>query len=231
MASAYEAAAAAAARMLAPQESDEAPEDAPVSSEEPAAEVEETTHDAGSFSFGEELPDDLLAELDLDEDDLDMPSDVEEDDDDDEDFEVDSKLKRELAKARREAEHYKQLRIKSARPKWEEEAKKYFPLSETVLSNIEADSRRAFLRKAREAHETVKPFVERHLASITQAAEAERERIREEERERAREQWGVTEVDAPQPPSEAEQQARIERARRTGDLADTIKAMVFPPRS
>lgn len=177
-----------------------------------------------------EVPEDLLEFLALE----DEVEDVALDDDEDDDIDLDElhpRLAKELKKAQKEAAFYKERVVKASRSKWEDEAKRFFPLSEQVLPQIQADSRRSFLRQAQAAHETVLPFVKTAVAAVEAERQAAIEQARQEAREEARQQWGVPRDGPPnEVPDEAEREQRITRARQNGDLAATIKAMVFPTR-
>ena len=214
-------------------EVDEAPE-----GEQPeeavAPEAHETADDveaeAPVVNLDPELPEDV-AEF-LDEPDFDVSddevesvevSDVNEETDEYEDEEV-TKLKRELAKERKRREHAEKLRLQSQRGNWEKEAKKYFPLSEPAWATINASSRRGFLRAARDAHESMKPYVQQFLDQHKADTAAAREAARAKARQEAQEAWGkpLTGPGAPSSPKEAV--AELEKARSTGSLVQVIKA-------
>jgi hypothetical protein len=110
--------------------------------------------------------------------------------------------------------------------KWEAEAIKYFPLSEHALKGIKVDSRRAFLREARIAHEAVLPYVKPLVDQLT----AERERAKAEGalegRQEAANAWGTpTTGPGSVPVLAAASNAELEAARKTGNLAKVISVM------
>lgn len=189
--------------------------------------VEETVEDTSPFEV--EVPDDLLMELALEEDE--DPEEEEPEEEDDDDFSVpDPKLSKALARAQKEAAFYKERVVKSSRTKWEDEAKKFFPLAESVLPQIKAESRRSFLRQAKAAHDTVLPFVKTAVERVNAEKATAIENATAEARAQAEKAWGKPTVEGgPSTPAELDdQQKRLEKARRTGDFADTVRTMLFP---
>lgn len=221
---AEEAAAAAAAQILEAERAEG--QESSASSEETAAEG--TPQDAEQApSLDPELPEGLAEELD--EPDLDEDEDPAGLDEDYEGYsEADQEIVKRLHAAEKKAAYYEDLRLKDSKKLWTAEAKKFFPLSEFALPSIEATSRRAFLKQARAAHETVKPLVKRYLDAAHTSMESEREQMRSEEREKAAKSWGRPSVGSEVPANAAEDVRQIERARARGDLSDVIRAMVFP---
>lgn len=233
MASAEQAAVAAALKMLQPVEAEEA---TPPSSESEVAEeieaevtdeAETTEEDAPLFPELEvQPPEELLEEL-AEEDEEELVAVVEEDEDDEYEREDDPVAKAKIAKLEKQLAHERKLRAKEKTPEWKEEARKFFPLSESVLNEIKADSRRSFLRQAKEAHDTLLPFAKRFADAATRAVEVEREKAAEAARKAAVEAWGQV------PPSEPTEEAKtvtpddaLARARQRGDLTGAIKAMM-----
>lgn len=230
---AEEAAVERASEMFA-QPVEEEPE-APSGDEEvvepPAEEVEEPAQ-TSVFDFEPEVPEEILS--DLEEDDPPPPEEEEEPEEEEDDDFVDpaaARMKRRAIKAEREAAYFRELRAKESRGKWEAEARKFFPLSDTVIPSIQADSRRAFLRQAQNAHNTILPFVKDVAAKAETVREKAVEEARAQARAEAEEAWGKPHASSEVPAEAAEYQAGVDRARQRGDLADTIKAMVFPKRS
>jgi hypothetical protein len=126
-------------------------------------------------------------------------------------------LKRELVKERKRAEHEKSLRVSSQQSAWKKEAVRYFPLSEPQLANINASSRRAYLREAKAAHEAMKPQVQKFL-------DREKKRLQEEAKANAHEAWGKPQVGPGAPPSDAKSRAdALDKARATGSLLNVLK--------
>lgn len=226
-----QAAADAAARLLAG--SDEAQDD-PVSSEEPvAAEApQETEQDLDFDLFGVTAPPELEEELEAPEFELEPEAVEDEEDDEFEDFEdhPDPKLLAKLKRAEKERDFYKQLRVKKDAKDWQAEAEKFYPLSSPFLDQINAQSRRAFLKQAKAFHDTLKPYVDEKIVKPARAAvEAARQKALDEARVEAEKRWGPADIDAPAVPTDATvTRENVERARTKGDLADVIHAMMFP---
>jgi hypothetical protein len=203
------------------------PED--LSGDEPVAEGEDAPEETElEFpTFEVEVPEELLEELSLEELELDDLEEVVEDDEEDEYLsEADARLKKELAAAKKERDYYKSLRTKDARKNWVEEAKKFFPLSGPVLGEIQADSRRSFLRQAKAAHETVLPFVKDVQDRAKEQLVAAKEKAREEAKAEAAKAWGKPTVGNEVVPDLEERTERLERARQNRDLTGAIKAMM-----
>lgn len=218
MSSSEDAAAAAAAALIADQ-GNEAPEDPASGSEEVAVEFP---------SFDIQVPADLLAELE-EEDPLDDEITIDEINRlAEETGEENPDVLRRLAEAERRAAHYEKLRVKEAKKNWVEEAKTHFPLSEPFLDEINATSRRGFLRTAKNIHARMQPLVEEKvLKPAREVIAAEREKTVTEAKEKAKEAWGepVVEDQSQEPPVSAE----IARHRlRRGDFSDTVRSMLFP---
>lgn len=231
MTSAESAAVAAAMKMIQeqPVEAEETPPSSESEAVEESAEVTdeaEVTVEDEELAFPElavEVPQELLDEL-AEEDEA--PVTVEDDEDEEDEFE-DPASKAKIAKLEKQLAHEKALRAKEKRPEWAEEAKKFFPLSESVLKEIKADSRRSFLRQAKEAHDTLLPFAKRFADQATAALERERSKATEAAKSAAAEAWGQ------QPPSDETEEAvlptandALAKARQRGDLVGSIKAMM-----
>lgn len=218
--------AAATALLTEPVEDVVEPVVEQVSGESP--EAPQVTEDQPLFpEFEIELPEDLQEELTAptEEDVVGELEGTEEYD------ELNEEGQRLLARARfaeRKAEHYEKLRTVDAQKNWAEEAKKFFPLSAHVLSEIKADSRRGFLKAAKEAHDAVVPYVKQITDTAKATIETEKEKAKAEARAEAEAAWG-----RPAKPVEGATEAtitqeQVERNRAKGDLSSTIKAMIFP---
>lgn len=227
MPSAEEAAAAVAAKMIAG--SDEAPEG---ESSEDAAATE--SQDAVLPDLEVELPEDLIRELD-------EPEFVEEEtpDEDEPDFEdygegdADPAVLKRLRQAEKKAEYYENLRAEDSKRKWKDEAKKFFPLSEYALDDIQATSRRGYLKQAQAAHQSVLPHLKPYIEQMQTTLESEKEKARAEAREEAEKAWGRP-ATGDNAASDAEaHREQVEKARRRpgGELSDVIRAMMFPKKS
>lgn len=212
-----EAAAAAAAEMLG---SEEAPE-------EESSDTETQEVDFPNFTI--ELPVDLAAELEEFDD-----SDLEADDDEiaafvEEHGEESGEIGRRLIAAEKKNAHLEKLRVNEAKKNWEGEAKKFFPLAEPFLSEINQTSRRGYLRTAKGIHDRMLPIVEeRVLKPARDAIEAAKAEAVVEGKAEARVAWGQPVVSDAGVPSEARVTQAVEQGRRRrGELSDTIKQMLF----
>lgn len=227
-----EAAAAIASKMLI---GDEAPEEeAPqVSSDEETVVAEEPQETETEFSFdlfdGEEPEG-------LDDEELDAPTleevqeEIELEEDEFEEFDElpDPKILARLKKAEKEAQFYKELRIKAAAKDWRAEAEKFYPLSTPFLDSIKAESRRSFLKQARQYHSAMRPYVEEKvLKPAKEAVERARQEAIEEARKEAEKRWGPPTVEAPEVSSDVDAtREAVEKARQRGELSDVILAMM-----
>jgi hypothetical protein len=99
-----------------------------------------------------------------------------------------ARLARQLAKAQKQLQYEKTLKVKASRKNWEAEAQKYFQFSNP--SSIEANSRRAFLKEAQRQHAAVAKVVK----PVYDQLAAERARLKEEAKAEARAEaeaaWG-----------------------------------------
>ena len=133
-----------------------------------------------------------------------------------------AKLKAKYAKLEKKLQYEQQLRAKSSLKEWRAEASRRFPLADT--NEIEASSRRAFMRKALEQHNRyaakLKPFTD-VLDGLKQQAVAE---VKQQARTEAEQAWGkpVTGVSVPQV-AESDDSAQFD-PRRYKNPHDLIKA-------
>ena len=99
-----------------------------------------------------------------------------------------AKLRRELAKLKKQNEWERTQRITASRKQWKEEAARRFPLAD--VDDINADSRRSFIKKASEQHaryeRKVKPILDA-LEGLKAAAVTE---VKAEARAEAEQAWG-----------------------------------------
>lgn len=194
--------------------------------EAPAAPVQET--EPAQPVAEDEMPEDIKALLDgpdFEEDD-DEPvapaaqAEPEYDDDEYEDPEV-AKLRKRLAAEQKKTAWLEQQRLERERKGWEKEAAKYLPHSEPFLGNINATSKRAFLREARDYHEAVKAHIAKH-------GQADVERAKEEAKAEAQAAWGNPTTGPGTTPLDVNQaEAQWEEARRKRDPIGMIKARGF----
>lgn len=178
-------------------------------------------------TFDVHVPAELLAELDEDDTDVSIDDDelaaLSEQYGEDNDNEL---LKR-LAAAEKRAKHLESLRVKEAKKNWAEDAKKFFPLAEPFLDEINATSKRGFLRTARQLHDRMKPLIEEKVLAPARAArEAELAAAREEAKGKARDAWGtpIEEDDTHVAPVIVQQE---DRRRKRGEFSDVIRHMMF----
>lgn len=219
----------------------EAPETPPVSSDEPEVVAPVVTEETGVveppveevvppveeptswIDFNPEVPEELLDELKEDEPEEEATSEWDGFEDD-----HDPELLKRLAKAEKEAAHFKSLRVKEKSKDWAAEAIKFFPLSETVVPEIKADSRRSFLKQAKEAHDTLLPFAKRFAdqaqVSVAEATEAATAKAKAE----AAEAWGQAPKSDPAEDEAAAISAdrMLSDGRREGNLHKSILAMM-----
>lgn len=225
MPSSEEAAATAAATLLGTEEETEES-----SSGEGTETTEEETPEVEMPDFNIELPAELTAELE----DFD---DEEETDDEDlaslrEEFgEESEELLKRVRAAERKAAHYEKLRVSDAKAKWQDEAKKFFPLSEPFLTQIEQTSRRGYLRTAKNIHDQMLPIVEERVLRPARdsIARAKADATAEAKNE-AKAAWGHAVDDGSVSSEVRVTQENVERRRRKGEFADVVRNMIFPPK-
>lgn len=197
MPTAEEAALEAVHGMIAAEgsvEASESEQDEASGDEASAATEDESQEAEQEFTLDPEVPEEIQSLVDEPDFEVEAEEEVSaanEDWDDAEGEYVDPQLLEERKKriaAEKKAAHYEQLRVRDARKEWEQEAAKYYPLANA--KKIEATSRRAFLRQAKQAHEENKPFVLAAIEKQKGELAAERERIREEVKAELEAAWG-----------------------------------------
>lgn len=215
----------------------------PVSAEQPAPPVEAVVEpEPVPVPTDYTLPDDL-AEL-LDEpDELEEPEPVAEaepyvDPDEYVDPEV-AALRKQLADANKKAEHERKLRVQTARKDWEAEAIRVFALGDVPLldqaelGGIKAESRKDFLRQAKAKADSNKLVFQRFNPAAIQTVEEPQDidaLVEARARALEAERWGNP-AGGGAPSASADsvaQQQRLASARRRGNLADIIKARIYP---
>lgn len=204
------------------------------SSEDPAAEVE-TQQEAEAEAIDlpnldPTLPEDLAEELEMpDWDEVEDEVEQDEVEDDDDEYADDphyQKLQARLRAAEKKAEWAEQQRAKANRSKWEAEARKYFPLSEHTLKDIQSTSRRGFLREAKRQHEIVKPHVMAFMQELSTKQSAAVEAAKAEALAEAKRAWGKPTVGpgGREPTTESERAEKINNAK---SLEERLKARIF----
>lgn len=217
----HEAALAAVNEMIE-TEGVEAPatEQEPASgTEAPAAEGEETpTQEAEQeFTLDPEVPEEIRALVEEPDFEAEAEEEIEAEEEDwveGEEQYVDPQLQEERKKRialEKKLAYVEQQRVKDARKTWEQEAAKFYPLAN--VKKIDATSRRAFLRAAKQAHDDNKLFVLAAIEDKKKELEAEREQIRAEVRAELEAAWGrpisgSSQVQAAAP----DQQRKIDKA-------------------
>jgi len=133
------------------------------------------------------------------------------------------KLRSQYKKLEKKLEWERQQRIKASRKQWEAEAARRFPLSDP--SDIDADSRRAFMRKAYEQHTRVEKKVKPMLETLEKFRTEIVDEAKAEGRAAAAAAFGSPTTGPPvSAVLQAEHEARVETKRPTGNLYEaTIK--------
>jgi hypothetical protein len=200
---------------------------------------QEVVQEEEPVSFDYELPADVAALLEDDEpedeeEETFLPA-AEEDDEltlaEDEDDPRVAQLQAQLAKERKRTEHERKLRVQSSSKTWAAEARKVFNggpvelLSDDEIDGIKADSKKDFFRKAKALADHNRKIAERFAPRAAAAPDAEQ--IRAEERARAEAAWGKPANAGVSAPASREQQDALQRARRTGRLENSLKAMIY----
>jgi hypothetical protein len=121
------------------------------------------------------------------------------------------------------------MRVEAAKPKWIAEAKKHAPFC-LRPEEIQAVSRRDFLRQAKADHEANRPVFEKVIAQEREKLLEQTAEIRAEEKRKLREAWeGTSSVPEPEeyavPPVDLE---RLEerRPRAQADFTEALAAHV-----
>jgi hypothetical protein len=205
------------------------------SSEETVAEAEaqqETVIEASDLpNLDPTLPEDLAEELEMpdwDEDEGEAEEREEEDEewDGEEDDPRVQALKARLAKAEKKAAWAERKRAESQRAKWEAEAEKYFPLSKHALGDIQATSRRGFLREAKRQHEIVRPHVQVFVEELKKKQDAAVESAKAAALEEAKRAWGRPTV-GPGGREQTTETERAEKIKNAKSLEDRVKARIW----
>lgn len=176
-------------------------------------------------TLGDPLPDDVAELLDApDFDDIDTTPNLEYDPASGEYVDPDE-LARQLAITKKQLQWEQEQRLKASARSWSQEAKKYFPYSRP--ESIKASSRRAFLRAAKDQHDTVAVHVAPLVAKLEEERTKVREEVRVEAQAEAREAWGQPLTGAAPAPSAAAQKADdLNRMRARRDLKGVARLMM-----
>lgn len=204
--------------------------------------VPELVSAAAELGFDEEeLPDEVKAILE-DDDGFDDDDDEEEErlppaavrhPEDEWEEEADpekARLARENEKLRRKIEHQEKIARQRELKNWKAESKKLFKLiTDEQLDEIgkSASSRRAFLRKAKATADSNKKLVAPFVEAAKSVVNERGVEIEAEKRQEAVKAWGKPTTGPSGVPSEAGvRQERLQRARRSGDFTEAVKALV-----
>lgn len=183
-------------------------DEAPVQGEQPDTPVVEPV-EIPSFSADTEGIEDLLDAPDFEEE---PPAVVQQQQSEEEyqEYVDPAELQARLARAERELEYERKLRVDSNVKGWREEAARRFPLAD--VDEIQATSRRAMMKKAQEQHERY----ERKIQPVIEKLDALRSEVIQEAKAEGREQsaqaWGAP-TSGPQVPTvaAAETDAKLDR--------------------
>lgn len=145
------------------------------------------------------------------------------------DDEQTARLKREALAAKKQAEHYQRLHLKTARKNWEAEVKAQ-PWGEFVpdLSAIKASSHREFLRQAKAAAKANYTVLKPHYEKLKSERERLTQRAKAEAQTEVQAAWGKPTVAGAQVPASAEQRLgdSLTEARRSRSIFKATKAMI-----
>jgi hypothetical protein len=198
-------------------------EEAPSESEDSAAPEVEEVQETDFPDLDAEIPEDILEALEVpDEEDED-----EEEEEEEYEYEDAEELKRKLTAERKKRKFLEDQKIRQGVKAWKAEAIKYFPFSESSLDNIQATSRRSYLKAARAEHEKVKPIVQRMAKVFQDKIEEEKKKGFEQGRAEAQASWGKPTTGPGAPPVEGELSVEKQLAlNEKGGLAAVYRAMM-----
>lgn len=162
--------------------------------------------------------DDLFAEPDLTFDDEVTPvtDDLTEDE-----------LRVQLAKANRQVEHERQLRVQTGKKAWAAEAEKHFPYSQP--EQITSESRREFLAEAKRRDQAFRAQAAPLIEKMKEREAATEARIRAEVEEKFGKGWGTVTVNSSNTGAAGATEdatARLEKANKRLNLKDATLALM-----
>lgn len=200
-----------------------------VTPEQPEAVAETPQETEAPFNLDPELPEDiaqLLEEPEIEDESVPPSFETQEE----EEFEYDEEkasLKKKIKALEAKAAWSDQKRVEAARGKWEAEADKFFPLADPA--SITADSRRGFLREAKEQHDRNKKIFgsrgQQAANALLESARAEAEQIKATAKAEAAKAWGSPGVNlTPQSPGSQTSPEQYDEAYRRGGLAAAIRS-------
>lgn len=194
----------------------------------PEADAPDLAHEPATVlpDLNPDLPEDLADYLDAPDLDDDEPAAVWGDEPDDEGYVDPDQLARENAKLKKRLEYEQQQKLKVGQKAWAAEAKKIAPLA--TPDQIQATSRRAFLRQARAQHEERFALLKPHIESYEQAKQQLRAEVEAEVRAELAAAWGKPTVGAgaTAPGLASAKQDDLTRARNSRNLAGVARALM-----
>lgn len=134
-------------------------------------------------------------------------------------------LARRLVKAERALAHEREQRIRVSLKSWKAEGQKFFPLAD--LDNIKADSRRGYLRAARDQHERNVRILKPQIDALAAQQRAALDAAAQADQAREAAAWGrpVTGGGAA-PPASTTADERLAQARKRGDFRASVGALL-----
>jgi len=215
----------------------EAPEAVVVPASSPVVddtvEAVEETAPATSFEYAPEVPEDILAELNLAEIDDEVERELSTRVPDEDEYGVveDEDAVRERITLQKRNQYLEAELAKTKSTSWKAEAEKYFPLAKSSLDDIQATSRRAYLRQAKAKHEEILPHVQSVLSEAKQFVEEAKAAAKAEGKTAAAAAYGkplsgpdVNEID--QAAANSNLTLAREEAKRTGSLVNVFKRLM-----
>lgn len=217
--------------------------EAPEEGEQPEQEAVETPEAEQEDPFAEaELPEDIRELVEVPDFEAEAAQEVEsylvqEAQEVDEEYDIENEwdpqkkeILQRLYAAEKKAQFFEQQRAAEAKKTWTAEAEKYFPYADT--SQIQATSRRGFLRAAKEQHEAkkaeiasveerIRPKVEAQIkADLRAQIEAE---VRAELKEQAAQAWGSPTVNVTTAQQGISNDERFDKVMRSRGLAAALR--------
>lgn len=201
--------------------------EAPEQGEQPAPAQTETAPEAPALSFEADTQgiEDLLApedEAEEEEDDYQEPPQEPESYDQYDPGQLQARIK----KLEKQNKFLEEQRVTQGRKQWKAEAEKRFPLAD--VDDIQATSRRAFLRKAAESHQRYQKKLEPILGRLDGIKQEATAAVKAEQRAATAKGWGPPTTGPQQPLVEtAEQETSRQHAldrRNHRSVADMVKA-------
>jgi hypothetical protein len=198
---------------------------------EPSSEVasvaQEEVQETELPNYDREIPEDILELISAPDFDAEALAEVPDDEEEIGYDEQDTDERRQRIAAEKKVAWLEGRLQEQSRSKWEAEATKYFPLSQHVLKDINANSRRAFLKEAKKAHESILPYVQPLIEQLGSTTDQARAQAKQEGRDQAQAAWGTpTTGPGVVPVTSSAATAELEAARKTGNLSKIISVLM-----